>query len=359
MPLNVAGKKLIIFAGKGGVGKTTCSSATALHVSKTGKKTLVVTVDPAKRLKDSLGLEVGASEAQVAPNLYAMMFDPRTVIEEYLAKSHPDQKEKVVKHPLFKYVTNNLPGLNELLAIGKLVDLQDQGTYEVIVVDTAPTGHALTFLSAPQQVKELFEEQSLVHVALRFYRIYRRLKKASKGLLGWLKSEEVEDVPEVDFEALFKQVAAEATRISNMLTDHDRTVLNIVTIPEKLPVEESIELHEKVANQLKINVGAVIVNKVQPDSLQDLWGDFQRLREDEPTKEHLKREVAKRGYRAEMWGKVVQTVEFAALRRQMNMRYLDQLRKAIPVPIVEVPLHREDVSGLASLEEFRALLFSG
>ncbi len=352
-------KHLIIYAGKGGVGKTTCSSATALWLASQGKRTLVVTVDPAKRLGDSLGMDVGFTATEVAPNLDALMMDPRTILEEYVQKHAPDaeQQEEVLDHPLFRYVSQHMPGLNELLAIGKLMEMRDARDYDCIIVDTAPTGHALTFLSAPQNIKQLFEERSLVTVALRSYKIYRKFKNASSGVLNWFRKEDVEDeLADVDFEAVFQGISDEADRIHAMLTDHENTVLNIVTLPEKLPVHETIDLYRDVTDDIGILVGAVIVNKVQPDSLGNTRSDFLRLLEDEGLKEELKDHVDDAGYNPRMWGRVVETVEFSDLRRQMNQRYLELLRKEVPVPIVEVPLFDRDVNGLDVLEDFADLL---
>jgi TRC40/GET3/ArsA family transport-energizing ATPase len=352
----LADKRLIIFAGKGGVGKTTCSSATALWLSEHGKRVLVVTVDPAKRLKDSLDADVGFTATPITANLHAMMMDPRTVVQEYVKKYAPDDYEDVIKHDLFKYVSEHMPGLNELLAIGKLADLRDADHYDCIVVDTAPSGHALNFLSAPKYIKELFEERSLVVLALKTYKLYAGLRKAGGAVLSMLKLKVDDHNVDIDFEALFKQIAAEAERINTMLTAPD-TVLNVVTIPEKLPVEESLELLEKVRG-LGIHVGVVIVNKVQPDELGDLRDDFLALNADEDTKETLKEVVGKSGYDPRLMKRVVSTVEFSDLRRQMNLHYLQELRTRSDVPILEVPLYKRDVNGLDALGDFAQHLFS-
>lgn len=353
---NLANKDLIIFAGKGGVGKTTTSSAVALWLASQGKRTLVVTVDPAKRLKDALGVDVGFTDTEVAPNLHAMMMDPRTVIEEWLKTHAPEQKEDVVGHPLFKYVENNMPGLNELLAIGKLMEMRDADKYDCIVVDTAPTGHALTFLSAPQNIKELFEETSLIVIAVKSYQLYSKLKHAGAGLVGFFTGSKAHEV-DIDFEKLFKEISAEADRINKVLTDESITVLNIVTVPEQLPAQESVELYHKVRD-LKIAVGEVIVNKVQPDELGGLREEFLELNADEDTKDELKTVVEKAGYDPRIMKRVVSTVEFSDRRRQMNLYYINWLKSEIKdVPVIEVPLEKKDVAGLDELRVFARHLF--
>lgn len=354
-------RNLVIFAGKGGVGKTTSSSSTALWLARRGRETLVVTVDPAKRLQDSLGVEVGFEETQVEENLHALTMDPETIMEEVVQRHAPEDvaKDEVIEHPLFEYVSKNMPGLNELLAIGKLMDMQDEGRYDTIVVDTAPTGHALTFLSAPQNVEELFQERSLVRLAVRSYDLYRKVKRASSGVLSWFKGgDDTEDIPDIDFERIFQAIAAEARRIHETLTDQEHTVLNLVTIPEKLPTEETIELYDEVRNELGMAVGAVVVNKVQPDRLGETREDFLRLLEDEPLKEELKDHVAEKGYNPDMWGRVVETVEFSDLRRQMNLKYIQRIEEEIPVTVVEVPLFEEEVVGVEALGEFSEHLFA-
>ena len=349
------GKRIIILAGKGGVGKTTCSSAMALWLSEHGKRVLVVTVDPAKRLKDALDVDVGFTETTLTENLHAMMLDPKTVVKEYIKKYAPEKYEEVVNHDLFKYVSEHMPGLNELLAIGKLADIREAEHYDVIVVDTAPTGHALNFLSAPKYIKELFEEHSLVALALKSYKFYASVRKAGKTVLHFLKIDPEAPGDDIDFEALFKSIAAEADRINKMLID-ETTVLNVVTIPEKLPVEESLELLDRV-KKLGIGVGFVVVNKVQPDELGDLRDDFLRLNQDEETKEELKALVEKSGYNPRLMKRVVSTVEFSDLRRQMNLEHIANLKERSPAPILEVPLFKRDVVGLDALRAYAVKLF--
>ncbi|HEX2066117.1 MAG TPA: ArsA family ATPase, partial [Candidatus Thermoplasmatota archaeon] len=213
----LAGKRLVIVAGKGGVGKTTTSAAVALHLARQGRKTLLVTVDPAKRLADSLGVPVGPAPTRVQPNLQAMMLDPSTLIREHLEERLP--QAKATEHPLFRYVTNYLPGLNELMAIGKLNDLRREDAYDCIVVDTAPTGHALSFLAAPQGIRDLLREGSLLRWAVRGYAVWQRMASAA-GKVGNVFRKEGErrvPPPDIDFEKVFATIREEAERIQAFL----------------------------------------------------------------------------------------------------------------------------------------------
>jgi arsenite/tail-anchored protein-transporting ATPase len=352
-------KRLVIVAGKGGVGKTTCSSAIALHLAKQGRKTLLVTVDPAKRLEDSLGVPVGFTETPVQPRLSAMMLDPEAVIREHLAREVPETK--ATEHPLFRYVTNYLPGLNELMAIGKLNDLRREAKYDVIVVDTAPTGHALSFLSAPQAIEEIMSEKSLLKWAIRGYGVWQKLSGAARtaGNLFKKKAEQQEAPPDIDFERIFADIEAEAQRIREFLTDPEHSGLVLVTLPEKLPVEETADLHLAVTKDLGMTVHAIVCNKMQPDALAGVQDRFDAIAHDSARRSEFAKKAGKAtGEDAALVEALLSAAEFSEVRRAMNLEHLAELEKRLPgIPVITVPLFREDVQGLRSLRVLAEALF--
>lgn len=383
------GKSLIIFAGKGGVGKTTCSAAVALYYAKQGHKTLLVTVDPAMRLEDSLGVPLTSHESLVVPNLWASMLDPEEIIRDKLAE-YPDG-EQVMEHPLFRYVSNYLPGLNELMAIGKLNELRHDADYDIVVVDTAPTGHALSFLSAPRAMQEIMSEKSVLRWAMRGYSLWMKVNKASRGLSRFFgprqetrartgdaigdgdMEADIERDPEgpaqksersstrtgetVDIEAVFQQLAQEALEIQTMLTDQQRTALNIVTLPEKLPVEETIDLYEQAVTEIGIPLGYVIVNKVQPDALGDLEAPFRQLVDDEDTREALMQQLEAGGYPKNLLPAMTEATEFSDLRLQMNLLHIEDLVRRLPkAEHLLIPLFKQDVAGLEALDRFQRIM---
>jgi TRC40/GET3/ArsA family transport-energizing ATPase len=351
-------KRLVIVAGKGGVGKTTCSSAIALALAKAGRKTLLVTVDPAKRLEDSLGVPVGFQETPVQPKLSAMMLDPEATIREHLQREVPDAK--ITDHPMFRYVTNYLPGLNELMAIGKLNDLRRAEKYDVIVVDTAPTGHALSFLSAPKAIEELMSEKSLLKWAIRGYAVWQKVSGATRAAQNLFrkKGDEQDAPPDIDFERIFGDIEAEAQRIRRFLTDPDHSALVLVTLPEKLPVEETADLHKAVTEDLGMTVHGIVVNKMQPDALAGVQEPFDALAKDAASRKGFVAKAAQAtGQDARLVDALVSAAEFNEVRRAMNLAHLAELEQRLPgLPIVTVPLFREDVNGLRSLKAFAAEL---
>jgi len=349
--------ELVIVAGKGGVGKTTTSSAIALEAARLGRRTLLVTVDPAKRLEDSLGVAVGFSETSVQPGLTAMMLDPEAVVREHLAKRLPEAK--VTEHPLFKYVTGTMPGLNELMAIGKLNDLRREGRFDLIVVDTAPTGHALSFLSVPKAMKEIMSERSLLRWALRGYQVWQRVQGAAKNVQNAFRLRKDRTAPpDVDLEAVFGDIQQEAEHVQDFLTDARRSVLVLVTLPEKMPVEETLDLHRAVTGDLGMTVHVVVVNKVQPDALQGVEERFDALAGDPVARSAFIAKAAEAtGEPEALLEAILDATAFGEVRRAMNVGFIKDLQTRLDAPLVGVPLFPQDVQGLRRLEAFRKELF--
>jgi arsenite-transporting ATPase len=356
-PADLFARELLIFSGKGGVGKTTSSAAVAIRLAREGRRTLLVTVDPAKRLKDSLGIDIGHRVQQIRPNLSAMMLNPEKVVEEYLRENYPDAN--LTSHPFYKYLSNYMPGINEVLAIGKLIEFRREKDFDTIVIDTAPTGHALSFLTTPMKVRDLFRENQLLKWAVRGYSLYQKLSKGGRALGKILKGgKDLPEAPDVDFEDLFQKISKEIGGIQELLADHQRTTLCIVTLPERLPVEETIELHQYITKTLGIRVGYLIVNKVQPDVLQGLDDDHARLQQDASAVSALANVLTKHGYDPKLGAALVRAAEFNQIRRQMNLEYIADLSRRLPhVPQVQLPLHRQDIAGLERLELFEAEFF--
>lgn len=356
-PADLFDRELLVFVGKGGVGKTTTSSAVAIRLAKEGRRTLLVTVDPAKRLKDSLGVPVGHRPKELLDNLWAMMLDPEKVIDEYLRERAPDQN--LTEHPMYRYISNYMPGINEMLAIGQLIEFRREKDFDTIVIDTAPTGHALSFLSTPLAVRDLFRENSLLTWAIRGYAIYQKFSRSGRAITGLFgKKDEIPEAPDIDFQELFKEISERVGEIQELLSDEARTTLSIVTLPEKMPVEETADLHEYITKELSIHVGYIVVNKIQPDALHGHAQEFERLRQDTSTRADLASALEGAGYPRELETGLVDSAEFNEVRREMNLARIASLTDRLPdVPRILLPLHRRDISGLERLGEFEAEFF--
>ncbi|GAB4564158.1 MAG: hypothetical protein Tsb0020_14020 [Haliangiales bacterium] len=165
----LAAKRILVCVGSGGVGKTTSAAALALEAALRGRRTLVLTIDPAKRLANSLGLEALGHEIQEVPaerlraagparasggSLHAMMLDQKRAFDEIVARyaSDPAAVQRILDNPVYAQISGSLAGAQEYAAMAKLHELDSVEDFDLIVVDTPPTAHALDFLDAPEKL---------------------------------------------------------------------------------------------------------------------------------------------------------------------------------------------------------------
>lgn len=165
-------KRVILCVGSGGVGKTTTSAALALAAARAGKKVICLTIDPAKRLANSLGLErmtdeettvsneiFRAAGVTVSGSLTVMMLDTKKTFDDIVNKhaSSPRARDAILTNKIYQYVSTSLAGTQEYMAMEKLQALRDAGSYDLIVLDTPPTANALDFLDAPERMIEAID----------------------------------------------------------------------------------------------------------------------------------------------------------------------------------------------------------
>src|SRR6476620_11722645 len=176
------GKRVCICAGSGGVGKTTSSAAIAAGMAARGKKVAVLTIDPAKRLADSLGLpELGNEERQVDPKvfedagidtqggeLWAMMLDAKATFDELVRRHAPDAetRDRILSNRIYQQLSNALAGSQDYMAMEKLYEINAEGRYDLLVLDTPPSRNALDFLEAPNRLLQFIDGRAL-HVFMR------------------------------------------------------------------------------------------------------------------------------------------------------------------------------------------------
>lgn len=151
------GARLIVTAGAGGVGKTTTAAALALEAARAGKKTAVLTIDPARRLANALGLETFHGHAQRVDGpfeLWAMMLDMRTTADSMVRRFAPDTEaaRRILENPYYGAFSTSLAGTQEYMAVEQVHALLGSGTYDLVVLDTPPAVHALDFLTAPERI---------------------------------------------------------------------------------------------------------------------------------------------------------------------------------------------------------------
>jgi anion-transporting ArsA/GET3 family ATPase len=363
------GKDICICAGSGGVGKTTTSAAIAVGMAARGLKVCVLTIDPAKRLADSLGLkELGNEAKRVDPSLFAqhgieiggegelwaMMLDAKATFDELVARQAPDEeaRDRVLGNRIYQQISSALAGSQEYMAMEKLFELHTEGRFDLLVLDTPPTRNALDFLDAPKRLTQFIEGRSL--------RVFMKptglaAKVAGRGasvalsvfkrIVGF---DLLADLAEFfnAFSGMVDGFQARAKRVNSLLAD-PHTCFLVVCGPQGEPVDEAVYFHRKLV-EAKLPFGGVIVNKVHYPAEQ-LRGDGEEL--GAVLLEKLGDEdLAKRV------GENFADYQALAERDARNIeRLASELRSQ---GVIRVPYLDEDVHDLAGLAEINRYLFA-
>jgi len=278
------GKEICICAGAGGVGKTTTSAAIAVGMARRGLKVAVLTIDPARRLANSLGLpELGNEERRIeldSPGeLWAMMLDAKSTFDEIVEKHAPDAatRDAVLSNRIYKELSTAVAGSQEYMAMEKLHELHAEGRYDLLVLDTPPSRNALDFLDAPDRLARFIDSRAL-HFFLAPSRTGLKIFSRGTGLLfSILKRVTGVDLLQdlSDFFASFGDMAQgfreRAQAVKGLLAD-ERTTFLLVTSPAHEAVEEAKFFRDKI-EEAGMPFGGVIVNRMhveEPDGPEDL-----------------------------------------------------------------------------------------
>jgi anion-transporting ArsA/GET3 family ATPase len=361
------GKDICICAGSGGVGKTTTSAAIALGMATRGLKVCVLTIDPAKRLADSLGLkELGNEARQVDPKLFAeqgveaegelwaMMLDAKATFDELVARQAPDEesRDRVLNNRIYQQISSALAGSQEYMAMEKLFELHTEGRFDLLVLDTPPTRNALDFLDAPKRLTQFIEGRSL-RVFMKPTGIAARVAgRGASVALGVLKRivgfDLLADLAEFfnAFSGMVDGFQARAKRVNSLLGDR-RTCFLVVCGPQGEPVDEAVYFHRKLV-EAKLPFGGVIVNKVHypAEKLRGDGDDLPATLAEKLGGEDLGKRVADN------------FADYQALAER-DARNIERLAKELRTKgVIRVPYLDEDVHDLAGLAEINRYLFA-
>jgi anion-transporting ArsA/GET3 family ATPase len=273
-------RSIVVCCGTGGVGKTTISAVLAVEGARRGRNAVVVTIDPAKRLANTLGLDALSNTAHeidrklwdpggVAPasgRLSALMLDTKSTFDGLVTRysGDPDQAERILDNRFYRSISSALSGTQEYMAMEKLYELHEEGGHDLIVVDTPPTRHALDFLDAPRRLTRLLDN-----------RIFRLLmmptRIAGRAVQAFLRSvsrvvgaEAIDDVVAFfrAFEGMEEGFRERAVHVLALLTGGSTSFV-LVTSPRRDAVDEAEFFARKLAES-GTPVDALIVNRVHP-----------------------------------------------------------------------------------------------
>ncbi len=272
---HIGDAKVVICAGSGGVGKTTTSAAIAIGLAERGRHVALVTIDPARRLADALGIaDLGNEPQRVAlegdGELWAMMLDPKRTLDELIGtlSSDESQRDEILANPIYRELSQAVAGSQEFTAVAKLHELHRSGRFDAIVLDTPPSRNALDFLDAPDRLTGFLEGRAL-RAFLAPAGIAGRIAARGTGVVFAV----LERVTGVDllrdlstfFGALggvldgFRERAA---AVKALLADPATTFL-IVTSPQREAVEEAIFFRGKL-REAGLPFGGLVVNRLHP-----------------------------------------------------------------------------------------------
>ncbi len=361
----LADKRVCICGGSGGVGKTTTAAAIAMGEAAAGKKVAVVTIDPARRLANSLGLEELGNEPQLIDpelfaaagvdmggELWAMMLDPKRTFDEVIGRLAPDARTRddVLGNRIYQQLSTAVAGSQEYTAMAKLYEIDQDGDFDLLVLDTPPSRNALDFLDAPDRLTHFFEGRAL-QVFLAPTGFAGRIVGRGTGMVfSVLQRVTGIDLLE-DLSVFFRSISGllegfkeRATAVSKLLADPE-TVFLLVTSPEREPVDEAIFFWRKL-KAARMPFGGVIVNRVHHDLLGGLDVDDATIELTAELGERLATRVAEnfRDYHVLAW------------RDRAN---IERLTAKLEQPrVLMIPHLDEDVHDIEGLARMRRFLFA-
>jgi anion-transporting ArsA/GET3 family ATPase len=362
------GKEICICAGSGGVGKTTTSAAIAAGLAARGKRVVVLTIDPAKRLADSLGLSELDNEprqvdrrlfakagAEMDGELWAMMLDAKATFDELVRKHAPDAetRDRILENRIYRQLSSALAGSQEFMAMEKLFELHTTGEFDVLVLDTPPSRNALDFLDAPKRLTQFIEGRSMQAFMKPTGFGMKMVGRGTSMMFSVLKKvvgiDLLADLQEF-FEAFSGMVGGfqeRARRVTELL-GADETTFVIVCGPQGEPIEEAVYFHRKLV-EAEMPVGGVIVNKVHYDYDDDAAKGNGKLRKE------LKRAVKD----GDLADRVVANFEDFKALAERDAANIEHLAKELKQKrVIRVPYLDEDVHDLHGLLEIDRYLFA-
>ncbi|ETR71891.1 MAG: anion-transporting ATPase [Candidatus Magnetoglobus multicellularis str. Araruama] len=281
--------KIIACCGSGGVGKTTLSATIGLFGALMGKKTIVLTIDPAKRLADALGLESINYDEQRVPescfdtigrrpkaSLYAMMLDTRHVFDRVVTtySSSPEMTQNILNNRYYQYLSTSLAGTHEYMAMEKLYELNEQGKYDLIVLDTPPSRRALDFLDAPDRLNDLFGKHFFWNLLKPYFKAgklgYRMIYFVASPVLRSLSKifgiQALNDLADFFYladDSFIDGFRNRSQAIKSVLASPE-TLFLAITSPLRAPMLEALYFYDKIKEN-NMPFGGFIINRVHKE----------------------------------------------------------------------------------------------
>lgn len=318
-------RQILFFGGKGGVGKTTVSAVTALALANEGRRVLLVSTDPAHNLGHLFNREIGPRPVRLAPGLDGLELDPEETVQEHISEVSgalhslmPVQMHSEIDKHIA--LSRDAPGMQEAAILEKMAEFVEQGRrdYQHVIFDTAPSGHTARLMVLPEMMtawtEGLIKRRERADRFAEFVRGLGSDSSMGENIVGGEKD------PKAEQESRIRQILnrrrLKFVHLRDALADSGLTSFVIVLVAERLPVMETIELHEQLC-KAGLNIDCLVVNKRLPEGAG----------------------------------------EFLEERRAQQEVHLKSLDSALPdIPCQHLDLVAKDVAGLAALKEFSHFL---
>ena len=372
----VTGMSVIVCCGSGGTGKTTVSAAIGLAGAEQGRKACVVTIDPARRLADALGLEhLDNTPRRIAGDwsgeLSAVMLDAKSTFDDLVVRysQSSEQADRILQNRLYRNLTSALSGTQEYMAMEKLYELHSEGGFDLVVVDTPPTRHALDFVDAPRRLYSFLENRVFRLVLMPTRAYMKAMTFAAHALLRTISrvagSEIVEDAMTFfrAFEGMEEGFRERARRVEDLLANPG-TAFVLVVAPRGDSIDEARFFARRLAED-SISVSALVVNRLfssfAPDQPTTSGGPSPAEPADGP--------IPVQNHAGARTLSPPDPLAYEELRRNLEEflvvatreeRYVAELAGEVaPAPVVRVPFLSEDVHDIEGLQAVARHLLGG
>lgn len=347
-------RHIILCCGSGGVGKTTTAAAIAVEGARRGRRTVVVTIDPAKRLANAMGLEgLSNRPSPVAGpwpgELWAVMLDTKGTFDDLVHRYSVSEEQalRILDNRFYRNISGALSGTQEYMAAEKLYELHDGGAYDLVVVDTPPTRHALDFLDAPGRLTR-FLDHRLYRLLTAPGRAYLRavnvaaqtfLRSVTRTVGGDVLADVIAFFQA--FEGMEAGFRARAGRVMELLTNAD-TAYVLIASPRRDTVDEAIYFARKLEEH-RVAVAALVVNRLHPEFGVPRHVDADR-----------QAALLQGTALGSLWSNLAELTRVAVSERE---QLVDLTAEVTPAPVQLVPFLGSDVHDLDGLAEIGEYLF--
>jgi anion-transporting ArsA/GET3 family ATPase len=374
LPL-VESRRVIVCAGAGGVGKTTVAAALALGAAMRGRRVLCLTIDPAKRLADTLGLrQLGPEPEVVAPerlaalgldvsgSLSVLMIDTKSTFDEIVSRNAPtpEARDRILKNRLYGYVSTSLAGTQSYMAMEKVLAVKSDPRFDLIVLDTPPTSDALDFLNAPERLIEALDSPAMRWLVEAFTSSGKfSLNVLARGVATLLRSVGkltgtgfLENMAEFvsELNDLFGGFKERARQVSTAFRGSEFAYA-IVTSPARPALAEARFFVARLS-ELGMHGDAIVINRVNP------------IHRERPAPGDLARALAERGLAPELSPSVLRAFDEEGRQGERDARALllfsediAKVARSNP-PTIRIPMLAGDVHDLATLRTIAERLVS-